>query len=113
MVNEELKNKIVNNIRSTNPYLIILFGSYAYKKPSIDSDIDLFVVTNEEKIPQSYAEKIASKLKVSRAIDEIRREYAVDLIVQTKAVYEKFIKSGSLFSREIISKGEILYEATK
>jgi len=113
MLSEEIKNKIVNNIRRTNPYLIILFGSYAYKKPGKESDIDLFVVTNEDKIPQNYAEKIAPKLKVSQAIDEVRREYAVDLIVQTKAVYKKFIESGSLFSKEITSTGEILYEAPK
>lgn len=111
MLTEELKNKIVESIRRADPYKIILFGSYASGKPGKDSDIDLFIVTKEEKIPENYANKIAIKLKISRYVDVIRREYPVDLIVQTKAMYEKFIKSGSLFSKEIISKGQILYEA--
>ena len=113
MLAEELKNKIINSLRKSDPYKIILFGSYATGTPSKDSDIDLFIVTKEEKVPENYAAKIAIKLKVSKYADVIRREYPVDLIVHTKAMYEKFMSSGSLFSKEIISKGQVLYEANE
>ena len=113
MLTEELKNKIVDSLRESDPYKIILFGSYASGTSGIDSDIDLFIVTKEEKMPENYANKIAMKLKVSKYVDVIRKEYPVDLIVQTKSMYEKFMSSGSLFSKEIISKGQILYEANE
>ena len=113
MLAEELKNKIINSLRKSDPYKIILFGSYASGTPTKDSDIDLFIVTKEEKVPENYAAKIAIKLQVSKYADVIRREYPVDLIVHTKAMYEKFMSSGSLFSKEIISKGQVLYEANE
>ncbi|MBI4698748.1 MAG: nucleotidyltransferase domain-containing protein, partial [Nitrospirae bacterium] len=37
--------KITNNF---NPEKIILFGSYAYGKPTKDSDIDLMVIMDTE-----------------------------------------------------------------
>jgi len=49
-----------------------LFGSYAYGTPNEDSDIDLYVVTKDEFMPQSFREKMNIKLKVANAIDSIR-----------------------------------------
>jgi len=39
---EELKPRIVENLKPLNPDKIILFESYAYGEPDEDSDIDLF-----------------------------------------------------------------------
>lgn len=113
MLSKELKDKIVESMRKSDPYKVILFGSYAAGTSSKYSDIDLFIVTKDERMPENYANKIAIKLKISKCADVIRREYPVDLIVQTKPMYEKFLASGSLFSKEIISKGQVLYEANE
>ena len=38
----------------------MLFGSYAYGVSNEDSDVDLLVVTNDDFIPQNFAEKNGS-----------------------------------------------------
>ena len=94
----------------TQPERIILFGSYAYAEPTINSDIDILVVTGDEIIPASFSEKSKIYLRISKAISEIKKEFPVNLIVHTKPMHQKFIEIDSLFARELQSKGKILYE---
>jgi len=94
-----------------NPYLILLFGSYAYGTPHQDSDIDLLVVTNDNYIPKDYNEHTQLYLKVSKVIRPIKKHIAIDLIVHTLPMYELFIKQNSSFGNEITSKGKIIYES--
>jgi len=101
---------IVEKLKSIDPEKIILFGSYAYGEPTEDSDIDIMVVTSDEKIPKNFNEKSLIYLRVSKSISDIKREFPVDLIVHTKAMHEKFIELDSLFSQELLQKGRILYE---
>ncbi len=45
---EKLKQEVVKRLKPLGPEKIILFGSYAYGKPDIDSDIDLFLIKDED-----------------------------------------------------------------
>ena len=101
---------LTENLRELNPYLIILFGSYAYGEPNENSDIDLMVVTDDEHVPKNYDERINIQLLVSNQIFEIAKKVPVDLIVYTIPMYKQFIKQKSNFAKEIIEKGKILYE---
>ena len=102
---EKLKQEIIDRLNSLNIYKIILFGSYAYGKPNKDSDIDLYVVTNEDYIPQNWKEKNSLYLKVSKPLRDLRKNVAIDLMVHTKKMYEQFKKNNSSFYRYDISKG--------
>jgi len=102
---EILKNEIVERLKPLDPDKIILFGSYAYGTPNEDSDIDLYVVTKDEFMPQSFRENMNIKLKVSKAIDDICKKYPTDLITHTRAMHNKFIKLDSMFSRKILKEG--------
>lgn len=95
---------------ATQPEKIILFGSYAWGDPTIDSDIDILVVTGDEIIPASFSEKSEIYLRISKAISEIKKEFPVDLIVHTKPMHQKFIETDSLFARELLTKGKVLYD---
>lgn len=109
MVNiEELKHEIVEKLKPLDPEKVILFGSYAYGTPTEDSDIDLYVVTKDEFIPQNFKENNNLYLKVSRLIRDMRNKYAIDLIVHTKTMAYKFKTINSSFSQELLSKGQIL-----
>jgi predicted nucleotidyltransferase len=109
MVNiENIQNEILNALKPLHLDKIILFGSYAYGTPHKNSDIDLYIVTNDEYIPQNYKEKRALVWKVSEKILDIRKEYAIDLLVHTKKMHEKFIELQSSFSKEILEKGRVL-----
>lgn len=101
---------LIEKLKQTQPEKIILFGSYAYGEASDSSDLDILVVTGDDMIPSSFFEKSKIYLKISRAISDIKKEFPVDLIVHTKAMHKKFIETNSLFARELLSNGKVLYE---
>lgn len=103
---QQLKEKL----KELNPYLVFLFGSYAYGTPHVDSDIDLLIVTNDEFIPQTFKEKTNLYISVSEHILNISKQVPVDLIVYTLPMYKQFVETGSSFSKEILSKGIVIYE---
>jgi len=109
MVNiEELKYEIIERLQPLNVDKVILFGSYAYGTPNEDSDIDLYVVTKDEYIPQSFRENSNLYKSVSRSIRDLRSKTAIDLIVHTKTMFDKFKELNSSFSRELLTKGKVL-----
>ena len=111
----QLADKYIQEIKEIlselNPYLILLFGSYAYGTPHEDSDIDLLVVTNDNFIPQTYKKHTQIYMKISKAIRPVKEKIAIDLIVHTLPMYKKFIEQDSSFAYEITTKGKIIYES--
>jgi predicted nucleotidyltransferase len=101
---------IIEQLKTTQPEKIILFGSFAYGEPNERSDLDILVVTGDTSIPSSFSEKSQIYLKISKSISDIKRECPIDLIVHTKAMHQKFIETNSLFARELLLKGKVLYE---
>ncbi|MDP3914117.1 MAG: nucleotidyltransferase domain-containing protein [Bacteroidota bacterium] len=108
MLSETVKNEIIEFLRPIDPERVILFGSYAYGIPDEDSDIDLYIVTKENIIPETFEENLQIKKRVYQALGKFRKKYASDLIVHTMPVHKKFIELGSSFSKEIMQKGIIL-----
>jgi predicted nucleotidyltransferase len=106
---EKIKLEIIEKLKPLNPEKVILFGSYAYGTPNEDSDIDLYVVTNDDFMPQTFKENMDIKLRVSRAIKDLQKIIPIDTIIHTKAMNEKFTQIGSMFSKEILSKGIKIY----
>ena len=102
---EEVKKEIIDKLKPLNPEKIILFGSYAYGTPDANSDIDIYVVTKDEFIPQNFKEKSMIQLSVSRAMSDLLKKYPTDLITHTKAMHNKFIELDSMFSRKILKEG--------
>jgi predicted nucleotidyltransferase len=102
--------RIIRELQPLGIERIILFGSYAYGSPTIDSDIDLLIVTSDNYIPQSFSEKKAINQRVNNALSFVRDQYALDIIVYTYPMYQAFLLLDSAFQREIISKGVVLYE---
>jgi len=105
---EEIKKEIMEAFKELELEKVILFGSHAYGHVTKDSDIDLYVVTKDNYLPQSYKEKRALVWKVSQVILEIRKKYAIDLLVHTKKMHEKFVELQSSFSKDILEKGKVL-----
>lgn len=106
---EKLKLQIVENLRFLDINSIILFGSYANGKPHEDSDIDLYIVTNDDFIPKNFKEKMQLKLKVASVLKEFQKIIPIDIITHTKKMHDEFVKTNSSFSREILNNGLKLY----
>jgi predicted nucleotidyltransferase len=109
------KNEIISQIKLSLQHLnvskIILFGSYAKGTHSNESDIDLLVVTNDNFVFESFAQKMEVKLKIANALNSLRKFADIDLIVHTKPMYDRFIQLDSGFKKEILSTGSVIYEA--
>ncbi len=105
---EILKLEIIKSLKPLNLNRVILFGSYAYGTPNRDSDIDLYVVTNDEYMPKNWQEKSELIRRVSKKLSDLRNNFPIDLIVHTKEMSREFIKRNSYFSEEIFTKGSLL-----
>ena len=86
------------------PRKIILFGSYAYGRPTADSDVDLLVIMPLRGSANEKAVEIDLR---------VRRSFPMDLLVRTPAKVRERVKLGDWFMREIMEKGEVLYEAAR
>lgn len=102
--------QIKSRLHVLNPHLVLLFGSYAYGTPNKDSDIDLLVVTNDNYIPKNFQEKNEIYLKIKRQIHTINQQVAIDILVYTIPMYQKFVEQNSSFAREIAQRGIVIYE---
>ena len=101
-INAQIKNLCRQIVEGFNPQKIILFGSYAYGKPNVDSDIDLLVVMVYE------GNELEQMVKVRR---RLKSTFPLDVLVKTPAQLKERSEMGDFFIREIIEKGKILYEA--
>jgi predicted nucleotidyltransferase len=101
-VGKSLRPAIQKIVDELNPEKIILFGSYAYGKPTPHSDVDLLVVL---KTSASLKER---SWRVSRLL--LPRPFPVDILVKTPKEIEKALKSGDFFLQEILTCGKVLYE---
>jgi len=102
---EILKKEIVARLNPLKPEKIILFGSYAWGNPGKYSDIDLYVVTNDDYMPRNWEEKSGVYLKVLERIDDLQNDVPVDVIAHTRPMHKRFIDMGSTFSKKIMRDG--------
>ncbi len=85
-----------------DPEEIILFGSYAYGKPTAWSDVDLLVVMETPK------GEMKAILDIADALPDV--SFGVDIVVRSRKTLERRKKLGDWFLREITRKGKVLYE---
>ena len=93
--------------RIANTFLtekVILFGSYAYGRPTPDSDVDILVIMDSPLRPA------ARSAAISRLFDP--RPFPMDILVQTPREIAERLALGDPFFREIIEHGRVLYERT-
>lgn len=85
-----------------HPERVILFGSHAYGKPTLDSDVDLLVVMRTDENPLHTAARIAAS---------IDHPFPLDIAVFTPSELEASLKRKGVFATEVITRGVVLYEA--
>lgn len=92
-------------VKKFRPEKIILFGSFAWGKPSPDSDVDFMIIkkTKEHK----------HKIQIHLGQILFGKGVPVDTLVYTPKEIQKRLNLGDFFIRNIIEKGKILYEKRK
>ncbi len=101
-VRKYIKDLCEQIVGVANPQKIILFGSYAYGKPSEYSDIDLLVIMPFEGHPAYQAAKIRMKIEA---------QMSVDLLVRTPEFVAQRIEMGDFFMQDVMEQGKVLYQA--
>jgi predicted nucleotidyltransferase len=88
--------------RQFRPRRIILFGSYAYGRPTRDSDVDLLVIMPLKGRGVHKAIEITATVPAP---------FPMDLLVRSPAKIRQRLAWGDFFIKEILTKGQVLYEA--
>ncbi len=92
-------------VARVRPRRVILFGSYAYGRPTPDSDVDLLVVL-ESPLPFLERQALVSEVLYPRP-------FPVDLLVLTPAELAERLAGGNRFFAEITRRGRVLYEQSE
>ncbi len=95
----EITLRIVENF---DPEKVILFGSRSAGTWHAESDIDLLVIMNAKGSP------IQRAVEVKRACRP--RFVSMDVLVKTPEEIEARLRQGSVFLRQILEQGRVLYE---
>lgn len=103
-VNQDIIS-IAEKIRETVPAeKIYLFGSYAYGKPSADSDYDFFIV-----LPDNSIRPIEAMQKIYRTLSKSRMHIPVDILASNVSKFDE-LKTLHTLENKIFSEGVLLYE---
>jgi predicted nucleotidyltransferase len=83
------------------PNKIILFGSFAYGTPRLDSDVDLMVV-------MPAVNDFSQAVRIRYALPA---PFPMDLLVRTPDELRRRVEDADWFLREVVEKGKVLYDA--
>lgn len=103
-------SSLVSSLKPSDPYKIILFGSYAYGNPDENSDIDLMVILDNEHISENYEERLNRKIFIRNLVFEINLQIPLDILVYSRAELKRMKEYGNYFIDEIEKKGKTIYE---
>lgn len=99
---EELKGRLVEHL---SPERVYLFGSFARGTDTPDSDLDFYVVVQDD--GQDLAELTTRAYKAVRK----SKKRPVDILVGTISVFEARKDIPSSVEQEVYHKGVLLYGA--
>lgn len=88
-------------VQEFDPKKVILFGSYAYGKPNIDSDVDMLIIAESTERPAQRA------TRAYRAVHG--KTFPMDIIVRTPEELAYRLALGDSFIKEIVERGKVLY----
>lgn len=101
---DALLREVVEKIKTDyQPEKIILFGSYAYGKPTEDSDIDLLVIKKTDR------RRVDRFVELSLMLHDPQRGISIQPLVYTPDEVTQRLARGDQFVEEILSRGEVLY----
>jgi len=101
-VTEVLPEVVQRLVAALQPEKIILFGSYANGRPTLDSDVDLLVVMQSEEPLFPRIRRVAEVAQVPYL--------PMDVIVRTPVEVAERLAMGDSFLAGILEKGTVLYD---
>lgn len=96
---EQMTQRLVTALK---PEQIILFGSYAYGKPTKDSDVDLLIIVSESDEPRYRRARKAHRALRGMGIPK-------DILVMTRAEVERQAGVSNSLVSQALRQGKVLY----
>jgi predicted nucleotidyltransferase len=108
MINfEREKQEIIKALLPLEPAKIILFGSFAYGKPTEESDIDLLIV---KETPKEEVKELRLKARRNLRNFIFKNHIGIDIVVDSQERINHRIQTvKDQFYGEIMEKGKLLY----
>ena len=100
---DKIKDEIIERLKPLKPNKIILFGSYAYGTPNEDSDIDLFLVTQENNNAENIEVLAMVKLR------DLMKKYKIGFDILSADINFLLQRKDPFYKIDILSKGKVLY----
>ena len=79
---------LIEALKQSDPYRIILFGSCARDMATENSDIDMVVILDNNDVAKTYQERLNKKLYINRLVRDINYKVPLDIMVYSKAEYK-------------------------
>jgi len=103
MISPALRNEVVRRlVDEFHPESIYLFGSHAWGRPNVESDMDLLVV-----IEKSSEKPIQRAVRAQRSLRGVKA--AVDVLVKTRREFERYAAVKASLEAQITREGKLLY----
>jgi predicted nucleotidyltransferase len=102
-ISPTLRREVIGRlVDEFHPEAIYLFGSHAWGKPTVDSDMDLLVI-----ISQSRQRPIQRAVRAQRSLRGIKA--AVDVLVKTRTEFERNAPVKASLEAQITREGKLIY----
>ena len=109
---DDILDNLVLSLKASDPYKIILFGSYATGNQNENSDVDIMVILDNHHVSKTYEERLRKKVSVRNLVLEINRKIPLDLLVYSKEELNLVKQNGNYLIEEIEKTGKVIYEKT-
>lgn len=103
MSEQGIQNVVDTIVTRFQPEKVVLFGSYAWGKPTKYSDVDLFIVKDDTK---KNTREMATDLEMIL----FKRDMPLDLLVYKPDQVAKRLEINDPFIKKILRDGKVLYE---
>lgn len=103
-------DNLVNSLKPSDPYKIILFGSHASGNPNEHSDIDIMVILDNDHVSKTFEERLNKKIAIRNMVLEINRKIPLDILVYSREEFNIVKNYGNYFIDEIEKTGKVIYE---
>jgi predicted nucleotidyltransferase len=105
-----VSDALVEALKPSDPYKVVLFGSYANGNPTEDSDVDIMVVLDNNDVSKTYEERLNKKVGIRMLIIELSRKIDIDLLVYSKEELKMVKEYGNTFVIDVEKTGKVIYE---
>ena len=104
VTSEKVEKAVQKIVEISQPLRIILFGSYVRGETTINSDLDILIITSNE-IDNPRKESV----RIRRALRGI--SMSMDILVVPQARWDEMKDLPGLIYQEALMKGKVVYES--